>query len=508
MSEILLGISGNRFPKIGEKQLYKVIFSPDAPKSIEENKIIWQLYKATEYDDFEKVPFSGQKKGLAPNYTFLKNLLHKNLLLKVSYYNETRELRITPKENNESKIIDVFFIDLEYKILLDTPKYLNSVNLQIYTLNMLGKSLEYKIYNIVDGKEIVVGKSNHPLLIIQNNGIVKTKEPVLLHQGMALQTLQDLLVKEHYYKIKIWEKGNETNVYNDVLKVKNEIGEFYKPTDVSPVKTGKGEKEEEKKKENNNPCSSDFTLSQIRRIWPLATNNNWLQGIVNELNKEYKTDGETKKLYEIFGLNTCLKRAHFFAQAFVESGEDLSGAFNGESLNYTVDALRSGYPFSIFKNSKKYYNYADKIGRKKEKNKIIQYANQEEIANIAYDDANRAKGFKLGNIYAGDGWNFRGRGLLQITGRNNYKNIQEIIDKYLPNSGVDLSLGKKEFSAKEAVFAGLGDWILKKANDLAENGDTSDVVDSITKKINLATKSYDKRQKAFLRIKEIFINKK
>ncbi|WP_284460639.1 hypothetical protein [Chryseobacterium sp.] len=265
-----------------------------------------------------------------------------------------------------------------------------------------------------------------------------------------------------------------------------------------------------KQEKKKSPCSDDFTLSQIKKVWPNASNTVWLQGIVDELNKSYTVKDESKKLYEIFELNTCLARAHFFAQAFVESSDDLSGAFNGESLNYSVEALRSGYPFSVFKNDKKYYDYADEIGRKSEidpktkKKKLIHSADQEKIANIAYDDANRGKDYKLGNVKEGDGWKFRGRGLMQITGRSNYKSIQEIIDARLTNSGVDLSLGKSIFTPKEAVFAGLGDWILKKANTLAKNGATHEVVNSITAKINYATKSYSNRREAFGRTVKIF----
>ncbi|AZB20117.1 hypothetical protein EG352_21375 [Chryseobacterium indologenes] len=265
--------------------------------------------------------------------------------------------------------------------------------------------------------------------------------------------------------------------------------------------------EQEKKKSS---CSDDFTLLQIKKVWPNASNTSWLQGIVDELNKSYIVKGESKKLYEVFELNTCLNRAHFFAQAFVESSDDLSGAFNGESLNYSVEALRSGYPFSVFKNNKKYYDYADEIGRKSEvdpktkKKKIVHAADQEKIANIAYDDANRGKDYKLGNVKEGDGWKFRGRGLMQITGRSNYKSIQEIIDSRLPDSGIDLSLGKSMFTAKEAVFAGLGDWILKKANTLSKNGATHEVVNSITAKVNYATKSYSNRRDAFDRTVKIF----
>ncbi len=60
------------------------------------------------------------------------------------------------------------------------------------------------------------------------------------------------------------------------------------------------------------------------------------------------------------------------------------------------------------------------------------------------------------------------------------------------------------FTAKEAVFAGLGDWILKKANTLSKNGATHEVVNSITAKVNYATKSYSNRRDAFDRTVKIF----
>ncbi|WP_267404183.1 MULTISPECIES: hypothetical protein [unclassified Chryseobacterium] len=519
MGKILSGIKGERFPLIGKQaQKYSVTFDESADiGTINDDEILWQIYAANEYDKYEKVPFSGQKKGKLTTYTFFQKLLNKNLQLQATYKNETVELHITPQENGEIKIIDVFFLDIEYKIReKDNLKYMNSVNLQIYTLNMLDKYVDFKIFGTLNGTEKELYKSDQPLKIEQKNGIVKTKKSILLSPAMYIQTQQDLSASVHSYRIKVWETDNENNFYEEGLTVKNEMGKMEVPQDSqTPVKTGTSEpvkkKEEEKKK---NACSDDFTLSQIKEVWPSAKNIIWVQGIVDELNKSYEIKGENKKLYEIFELNTCLKRAHFFAQAFVESSADLSGAFNGEGLNYSVEALRSGYPFSVFKNNKKYYDYADNIGRKSEidpitkKKKIVHPANQEEIANIAYNDNNRGAGYKLGNIKEGDGWKFRGRGLMQITGRSNYKNIQEIIDKRLPNSSIDLSLGKSTFTAKEAVFAGLGDWILKNANILAENGATPEIVNSITAKINYSTKSYKDRRDAFIRTIKIFKDEK
>lgn len=523
MGNVLSGIDGERFPDLKTIQNYSIIFAQGADiSSIQEDEIIWQLYwaKDNKENEYTKVPSSTsvQKKGKMVTYQFYENLLNKNLQLKATYKGETELLRITPKSDVKEKIIDVFFLDVEYKIReKDNLKYIENLNLQIFTLNMLGKKVDFKIYDILNGEEKEVFKSPTSLEIIQKNGVVKTKQAIMLTPFMPTTAQKDMSASEHSYRLKIWQTDNEANFYEEELKVKNEMGKMDVANDSQvPQTTGTNEPVKPKKDEKKSPCSDDFTLSQIKKVWPSATNTVWMQGIVDELNKSYSVKGETKKLYDIFDLNTCLKRAHFFAQAFVESNTDLSGAFNGESLNYSVEALRSGYPFSVFKKNKKYYDYADQIGRKTEidpktkKKKIIHPANQEEIANIAYDDDNRQKDYKLGNINKGDGWKFRGRGLMQITGRSNYKSIQEIIDNRLPNSGVDLSNGKATFTAKEAVFAGLGDWILKKANFLAENGATPEVVNSITAKVNYSTspESYKNRRDAFLRTKEIFKKEK
>ncbi|KMQ67527.1 hypothetical protein ACM39_11660, partial [Chryseobacterium sp. FH2] len=66
----------------------------------------------------------------------------------------------------------------------DNLKYLNSLNLQIYTLNMLGKYVDFKIYDTVNGRDIEVAKNTEPMQIIQKNGIVKTKKSILLSPGM------------------------------------------------------------------------------------------------------------------------------------------------------------------------------------------------------------------------------------------------------------------------------------------------------------------------------------
>jgi predicted chitinase len=54
--------------------------------------------------------------------------------------------------------------------------------------------------------------------------------------------------------------------------------------------------------------------------------------------------------------------------------------------------------------------------------------NPEKIANYVYMDEFRSKAGALGNTQPGDGWKFRGRGLKQLTGRNNYARFAKDYD--------------------------------------------------------------------------------
>jgi len=245
-------------------------------------------------------------------------------------------------------------------------------------------------------------------------------------------------------------------------------------------------------------CKKDFTTNEIKKIFPKAQLSR-IQELTLELNKSYLKNGKRVKLYEIFKVDTCLRRAHFFAQASIESTESLKGAFYGENLNYSAKALLSGYPFKAFTKYPHVRKLASTIGRTS-----LHKANQKAIANIVYADKYRSKNYKLGNIYDGDGWKFRGRGLLQITGRENYTKTQTIIDRIIPSSGVDLSQGYDVFTAKEAVFAGFGDWYEKKCYIYADGGVKEKNVNDVTAKINIATRSYGDRREAFKKMKKIY----
>ena len=101
----------------------------------------------------------------------------------------------------------------------------------------------------------------------------------------------------------------------------------------------------------------------------------------------------TMLTYEI---TTPQRQAMFLAQLAHESG---SFRFVEENLNYSVEALQRVF--------KKYFP-TDELA--------LMYARQpEKIANRVY--ANRMGN---GEESSGDGWKYRGRGIIQLTGKDNY----------------------------------------------------------------------------------------
>ena len=120
------------------------------------------------------------------------------------------------------------------------------------------------------------------------------------------------------------------------------------------------------------------------------------------------------------------------------------------------------------------------------------------IANIAY--ANRLGN---GNIESGDGWRYRGAGVLQITGKDNYAEVQRRIDKYAPTSNIDIVNSNDIHTLEGAILAGLAFWMWKDIYKAADIGTSDKVVDGVTKIINKYTNSYKERREYFHKIKHL-----
>ena len=169
--------------------------------------------------------------------------------------------------------------------------------------------------------------------------------------------------------------------------------------------------------------------------------------------------------YQIVGAKRI---AAFIAQVGHESGHLTCLV---ENLNYSADALRRNWPsrFSV--------ELASAVARK-----------PEQIANIAY-------GNRLGNSGPSDGWKYRGRGLIQITGKNNYRACGEAL-------GLDL-IAEPELLEKpqHACMSAAWFWAINGLNTLADAGR----FDVITQRINGGQNGATDRQTLYARALKVMV---
>jgi len=178
---------------------------------------------------------------------------------------------------------------------------------------------------------------------------------------------------------------------------------------------------------------------------------------------------EFEEVFEKYEINTPLRKAHFVAQVAHES---INMTQFTESLNYSVKAL-----IKTFSRSRISIADAYKYGRHQGK-----AADQVMIGNILYGGEYGKQ--NLGNVEKNDGYNFRGRGAFQCTGRSNYKRFSTYF-------GVDFVENPELMSQPYygLMFAGWY-WEVNGLNALA---DSDDLV-KITRKINGALNGIDDRR--------------
>lgn len=161
------------------------------------------------------------------------------------------------------------------------------------------------------------------------------------------------------------------------------------------------------------------------------------------------------------GIVKVLEKAHFFGQLAHES---VWFRHFSENLNYSSNALRKVF--------REYFPTEDLA---------TAYARNPEMI------ANRVYGSKMGNggESTGDGWKYRGRGLMQLTGKENYQN-------YSKDRSVDF-VNNPDWVAepKWAVDSAVWYWNKHNLNKYANEDD----VKNIAQKINGGTNGLDNRKK-------------
>lgn len=158
-------------------------------------------------------------------------------------------------------------------------------------------------------------------------------------------------------------------------------------------------------------------------------------------------------IMEKFEINTPLRMAHFLGQCAHESWGFTAVR---ENLNYSAAALHKTF--------KKYFPTLQSAEA---------YARQpEKIANFVY--ANR-----IGNgpVESGDGWRYRGRGYIQLTGKANYREFDRFVDD-------DIVTNPDLVATKYPLTSAAWFWHMRGLNKLADTGATELEITKITKKVN------------------------
>jgi putative chitinase len=201
----------------------------------------------------------------------------------------------------------------------------------------------------------------------------------------------------------------------------------------------------------------NFTKQQLKEMIPKNPYvDQWFEAI-SEILPEYE-------------ITTPQRVAAFLAQCAHESG---GFVFLKENLNYKAASLRRVFP--------KYFP-DDAIA--------AQYAGKGEmIANRVY--ANRMGN---GDEASGDGWRYCGRGLIQLTGKNNYTFFAGSLD--IPVEEASEYLQTFEGAVQSACFF----WEQNKLNQWADKGD----ILTLTKRINGGTIGLEDRIKHYEHALHIF----
>lgn len=173
-----------------------------------------------------------------------------------------------------------------------------------------------------------------------------------------------------------------------------------------------------------------------------------------------------------FGVITPLRLAHFYAQLAHESA---GFTHLVENLNYNAAALMRTFPKRFFSEStaQAYEHQPERI-------------------------ANRVYSLRMGNgdEASGDGWTYRGRGLIQLTGRDNYK----AASKAVFNDALWLVDNPDEAAVpRPACLIAGWYWSANGCNEAADHDDVS----KVTKIINGGTNGLEERMRLLGRAKAV-----
>jgi len=425
-------------------------------------------------DRYDFIPYADKYKKLLKEGTEFYFKIHsedkKYEILNGDIPQPLQKLKLVTKE----EIVSIDFLNENKPVI--QALYGSKMKCRIRTRNLSAKNLTVKIYR----KESRLGAD-----YMRKDTLVHSKEYAVSSGG---------LVEFDFTLNKSWEKTYSEKLHRfyaviaemEFFGTSNTLVAFKNDVPANGGKALVGVVEQRGSGHGDCPrCNKDITVDELKQIFKDADSAT-LHTVANTYNK-YMAD---------LGMNTCWVKAHFFAQIRVESGTKLH-VKTGENMNYSADTLVNGNldkktgkrdapPFSYFA---KHTDDAYKYGRTKD-----HAANPEMIANLAYADKNRNINNRIGNTQEGDGWNFRGKGLIQLTGRENYSKANAYTLKY---EKVDI-LKNSDLVAKDIKIAVLTSMAFFKWNGLIAKSNNKPTTEKISERVgNNIGDSHIQKQTAF-----------
>lgn len=201
-----------------------------------------------------------------------------------------------------------------------------------------------------------------------------------------------------------------------------------------------------------------ITAEQLRQIVPTLSDSKCREYLPYLL-----------KIMSEFEINTPLRVATFIAQTAHESGGYITLI---ENLNYSAQRLLQVFP--------RKFTQATAINYDRQPQKIANYLYANKIGN--------------GDETSGDGWRYKGRGVVQVTGRGNYKACGVEL-------GLDLIAFPELLEQSLNAFRSAGwYWKSRNCNSFADRGDFI----GLTKAINGGLNGLDDRKAYYARAKSVF----
>ncbi|WP_428231637.1 glycoside hydrolase family 19 protein [Flavobacterium sp.] len=478
-----LKIYGKPNPIVGIKEYYSIndFFGNSVPistseyqfQTVSDEQIKWSIWTLVR-GSWTKTQ-KNDKIGTTVDYTFFQSsLTRKGIRMLVDVNGEKAILEIKPQKTFEAKILNVELLDNNYKVPTKPFLYgdwiiarVHCVAMERFPLtvtlweddegktkqNTTNLKIEIKKANVLNGKadvpfflnpshawlanaKLASGDNNEgefheyyvtaeifkkvsKRIISKNTNVPNpeyTPQPIIPKQVIPAE--QKGPSKKETKGIAISDKKVH-DYHEQKIVVKNEIStnpiqEIYNST--MTVNIGKDkwwEKENDNKKSICPNCNKDITLEQFNLMFPNSKKlfykgTNKLsqttpQEFINSLNKTFKE----------FKINTCIRKAFFLTQIARETG-DFSRI--DENLNYNLESALHAYWTKT--NNPLLYSQADKF-----------LNNPEKLGNYVYRNV-----AENGDETSGDGYKFRGRGLIQITRKKGYRRFGEYIGRNLTSS--------------------------------------------------------------------------